>query len=178
MAKNKEYFDSKENTDFIKLTVFNEQVLHLKDLGQTPYLHHTDASGYTKNNTYINMELKDRECELIEDNGEFKIKGVSQSGKPYTANTLYIEQHKVCGMLLDWVSLDYVPVYINFLKGGVVIVHKLHKLNKRPYSEQKTIKSRGYNKMEIGQREGLYLSDAAIYKMDENNQYQMIKKPQ
>lgn len=178
MAKNKEYFASKEDEDFAKLTEFNEQIMHLSNLGRTPYLHYTDASGYTKNNTYINIEHKDRDCELIEENGEYKIKGISQNGTPYTATTLYIEQHKVCDMMLDWVSLDYVPVYINYLKDGVVIVHKLNRLKKRPYVERKKIKSRGYDKMEIGYREGLYLTDATIYKKDENNQYQMINKPQ
>ena len=176
--KDKKYFDTKENTDFIKLTVLNDQILHLNNLGQTPYLHHTDASGYTSTSRYLSMELKDRDVELIEQNGEYYIQGTSQYGKSYSANTLYIEQHKVSAMLLDYITLGYEPIYINFLKGGYVVVYNLARLRTRPHSEAKTIKSRGYNKMEIGQREGLYLTDATIYKMDENNQYRLIKRPQ
>ena len=80
-------------------------------------------------------------------------------------------------MMLDYVTLHQEPIYINFLKDGVVVVFNLSKLKRRPFSESKTIKSRGYGKMEIGQREGLYLSDATIYKMDNNNTYQLIKRP-
>lgn len=177
--KNENYFNVTENTDYIKLTVFNEQILHLNQIGQTPHKYHTDASGYTSTSRYFNMELKDRDVELVlTESGDYIIKGTSQYGKPYTANTLFIEQHKISSMMLDYVTLHQEPIYINFLKDGVVVVFNLSKLKRRPFSESKTIKSRGYNKMEIGQREGLYLTDATIYKMDNNNTYQLIKRPE
>lgn len=177
--KNKEYFDEKESNDFIKLTEFNNQVLHLEDFGATPYTHWTDASGYTATCRYFNIEVKDRNQDLfINEQGEYFVKGTSQFGKEYYADNLYIEQHKVSSMMMDYICCGYEPIYINFLNDGVVVVYNLSRLNKRPATENKKIKSKGYNKMEIGTREGLFLSDATIFKKDENNIYRIIQKPQ
>lgn len=179
MAKNKEFFDEKESNDFNKLTEFNNQVLHLEEFGETPYSHWTDASGYTVDGRYFNIEIKDRNLDLYEnEKGEYFVKGTTQFGKEYYADTIYIEQHKVSSMLMDYIGNKYEPIYINFLNDGIVVVYNLSRLKKRPNTERKTIKSKGYNKMEIGAREGLFLSDATIYKMDENKKYTLIKRPE
>lgn len=80
------------------------------------------------------------------------MKEKQEIGNTYTASTIYIEQHKVCSMLLDYVALNYEPIYINFLD-NCIIVYNLSRLKHRPISEVKKIKSLGYDKMEIGTRE-------------------------
>ena len=113
---NKEYFNSTENTDFEELIMFNEQILNLNHLGKTPEKHWTDASGYTTTNRYLNMELKERNQELrVNEKGEYYIHGWKDNGSEYDCYGEYIEQHKVCDMLLDYVVYGYEPIYINFL---------------------------------------------------------------
>lgn len=170
---NKEYFNETEKTDYELLEEFNNNTLHLSQLGQTPTKHHTDASGYTATSRYFNLELKQRNQEIrINENGEFYIKGYKDDGTEYNCDGVYIEQHKVCSMLLDWICYGYEPIYINFLKNGIV-VYNLSKLKKRPEPQRRKIQSRGYGKMEIGTRENLYLTDATIY----DNNFRLIKKP-
>lgn len=68
------YFKKVENDDYQKLIHFNEEALNLRQLGETPVKHHTDASGYTSTSRYFNIELKDRNQELrINDKGEYYI---------------------------------------------------------------------------------------------------------
>lgn len=65
------------------------------------------------------------------------------------------------------------PLYINFLQDGYIIIFNLANLKKRPEkSTTKNIKSKGYNKFEMAKRQGLYLSDAAIY----NKDFKLIKR--
>lgn len=171
--KDKKYFDSKEAEDMNKLTNFNNKVLHLNQLGETPYKHWTDASGYTRDERYFNMELKERNQTLKQDeNGNYYIEGTTNKGTTYTASTLYIEQHKLCSMMLDYITEGKEPIYINFLQNGV-IVFNLSKLKRRPVTENKKIHSKGYGQMEIGTREGLWLTDAAIY----DNNFTLIQRP-
>lgn len=172
---NKEYFNSTETEGWNKLVELNNEILHLNDLGRTPSKYHTDASGVTCTSRCFNIELKDRNLTIINNNGEYSISGVSQYNKPYTATTIYIEQHKVCDILLDYVVYGYDPIYINFVSNGVIIFN-LSNLSVRPIKENKKIKSKGYEKIEIGTREGLDLKDATIYMKNNEGKYELVKR--
>ena len=153
---NKEYGKTNEELDFEMLEHFNS-LLKLKDLGRTPELYHTDASGYS-NNKYINIELKRRSVNLN------------------TYKTLYIEAHKAGDLLLDFVIEGKIPLYINFLQDGHVVVFNLAELKHRPEKIAKRIESKLYEGFELAKREELLITDAWIYKL-ENNQYKLIHKP-
>lgn len=171
---NKEYFNTTEKTDFEELMLFNEQILNLNQLGKTPEKHWTDASGYTTTNRYLNMELKERNQELrVNEKGDYYIHGWKDNGSEYDCYGEYIEQHKVCDMLLDYVVYGYEPIYINFLNNAI-IVYNLSRLKHRPVPMKQKIHSRGYGKMEIGTREDLSLKDATIYDIN----YKLLKLPE
>lgn len=154
---NTDYALKKEETDYLLLKDFNT-VLKLRDLNQCPEKHTTDASGYTQDGKYINIELKQRDISIN------------------TYSSLYIEAHKVGDMLLDYVLENKIPLYINFLKDGYVVVFNLAKLRHRPNKIAKRIWSELYQGFELAKREELKLEDAYIYKK-ENNQYKLIHKP-
>lgn len=172
--KDENFFTESEKKCWEKLKDFNEHVLHIQDLGTTPKKHWTDASGNTADSRYFNMELKNRNQVIyVDDNSEYIASGTTDKGNTYIADNLYIEQHKVCSMLLDWICLGYEPIYINFLE-NCIVVYNLSRLKRRPIPEPKKIHSKGYGKMEIGTREGLFLTDATIY----DYQYNLIKRPE
>ena len=99
--------------------------------------------------------------------------GYKDDGKEYDCYGEYIEQHKVCSMLLDYVVYGYEPIYINFLRNGIV-VYNLARLKHRPVQTHQKIRSKGYGKMEIGTREDLSLKDATIY----DTNYKIVKMPE
>lgn len=155
--KNTNYALKREEDDYLLLKDFNS-FLKLEGLGKCPPKHTTDASGYTTDGRYINIELKQRDISIN------------------TFNTLYIEAHKCGDMLLDYVIEKKVPLYINFLKDGYVVVYNLAELKHRPYKVAKRIYSELYQGFELAKREELRLDDAWIYKK-ENNEYKIIHKP-
>ena len=164
---NQDYAKQKEDEGFKLLKEFNEKVLKLKDLGRTPEKHTTDASGFTSDNKYINIELKKRNMRLTDD---FKL-----SAETYTVDTLFIEAHKAGDLLLDYICYKHIPLYINFLDDDTVIVFNLSTLKHRPRKIAKKIESKLYEAFELGKREGLLLKDAYIYKKI-NNSYKLIHK--
>lgn len=161
-----------EDEDYELLESFND-VLKLEQMGRCPRNYHTDASGITSDGKEINIELKRRNQTL----SGLTIMGVTSANKPYTASTIYIETHKCGDMLLDYVCENKVPMYINFLNDGYVIVHNLSQLKTRPAKVGKKIYSKLYEGFEISKRNELQLDDAWIYKKDENNKYQLVYKP-
>lgn len=155
---NSEYGLKNEEKDYILLEEFNEKVLKLNKLGQTPKHHHSDASGLTKSGTYINLELKHRNININ------------------TYPTIYIESHKVADILLDYICNGKIPLYVNFLADGHVIVFNLAKLKHRPSTVCKYIKSQLYDSFELAKRQELNMRDAYIYEL-KNNEYKLIKRP-
>ena len=151
------YFEEKETEDFKELTKLNEDILHLKNLGRTPQLHHTDASGLTKDGRVINIELKQRYFDMDK------------------FNTLYIEDHKCCNLLMDFVVLKFVPIYINFMTDDTAIVFNLSRLRKRPKITKDRSYSKGKQVYEYSDKQELYVEDAYIYKKDNNGKYKLIK---
>lgn len=170
---NKEYTLKKENQDYFLLEQFNE-FLNLQELGRCPEKHTTDASGYTVDGRLLNIELKQRNQTLI--NNFTVLSGLTTEGKTYTANTIFIEAHKAGDLYLDYVCEDKIPMYINFLNDGYVIVYNLARLKHRPTKIAKRIYSHLYDGFELAKREELRLEDAWIYKK-ENNAYKLVHKP-
>lgn len=169
---NQDYALEKEKNDYYLMEEFNK-VLKLIELGQTPEKHTTDASGYTTDGRLINIELKQRNQTL---SGLTLVGISSKTGNQYTANTIYIESHKVADLLLDYTIEDKIPLYINFLNDGYVVVYNLSELKHRPTKVAKKIWSELYQGFELAKRQELQLSDAWIYKK-ENNEFKLVHKP-
>ena len=174
MRMNQEFAEQKEKNGFEKLKEFNDAVFKLKELGQTPPKHWSDASGITTNEQYINFELKIRNQTL--DMKNMIVSGINSTSKNvYTASTIYIEMHKVGSLLLDYNILDYQPLYVNFLTNAVVIFN-LSKLNKVPNTIARRIYSTLFQGFEMAKRVELPLTEAYIY-IKENNEYKLAYKP-
>lgn len=157
-----------EEKDYILLRGFNDQVLHLTELGQTPKAHYTDASGYTTDGRYANIELKYREADLTDD--------LKMSAETYVVDSIFIENHKIGDMLLDYVICKEIPLYINFMKNDYVVLYNLSRLKSRPRRTVKKIYSKLYQGFELAKREELSLTDAWIYHK-ENDTYKLVSKP-
>lgn len=170
---NRDYAFKKEDEDYILLKDFNHDVLKLTELGQTERNESSDATGYTTDGRFINIELKSRDQYLS--GSSFLIGAVNE--KPYTADTIYLESHKAGDLLLDYVVDKKIPLYINFMKNGYVILFNLSQLKHRPKKVCKKIYSKLYQGFELAKREELPLKDAWIYQRI-NNKYKLIQKPQ
>ena len=166
------FAEKKEAKDYILLEEFNS-FLGLKDLGRCPEKHTSDASGITSTCEIANIELKSRNQTLTED---LIISGITKEGRSYTASTIFIEAHKAGDLLLDYICEGKIPLYINFLNDGYVVVYNLSRLRHRPKKIGKKIWSELYQGFELAKREELQLQDAYIYKL-ENNEYKLIQKP-
>lgn len=152
--KNKKYADVCELNDYLMLKDFNKK-LNIEELGQTPYMHTTDASGYTKQKEYVNIELK-RRFTSVE-----------------TYPSLMIEGHKLLSLLMGFMYEKQIPLYINFMDDAVVVFN-LARLKTKPQLIEKKIKSHLYNAYDVAERYELQLSDAWIYS---NDTYALLHKP-
>lgn len=163
------YFEENEKNDLKKLFELNEKAHIFSSITPSKEKHYTDATGFTADRLF-NIELKNRNQILLRDG---RISGCSQSGKDYIDETIFIEDHKLSDMLLDWLCNGLEPLYINFLSNGWIIIYNLSKLTVRPkkYLNMK-INSKGYRSMEFGNRQGLYLIDAAVY----DDKYNLVKR--
>lgn len=163
------YFEENEKNDLKKLFELNEKAHIFSSITPSKEKHYTDATGFTADRLF-NIELKNRNQILLRDG---RISGCSQSGKDYIDETIFIEDHKLSDMLLDWLCNGLEPLYINFLSNGWIIIYNLSKLSVRPkkYLNMK-INSKGYRSMEFGNRQGLYLIDAAVY----DDKYNLVKR--
>ena len=167
---NRKYANEKEQTGYQKLLDFN-QLLRLKDLTQTTEGDYRDATGITTNNQKINIENKIRNQTLFYQDGKPYISGLTSSNSPYSADTIYIEAHKASDLLMDWITLDYIPLFVNYLRDNIVVVFNLSKLKTRPKSRHLRIYSSLYQSYQEADRLELSLSDAFIYNKAENNRY-------
>ena len=170
---NKDYFKKSEKDDYDKFLDFQELTHIFKGIERMKKGHHSDATGYTVNSMgeirKFNIELKDRVLYLLDDGN---ISGCSSNG-PYIDDTLVIESHKVADLLLDNM-IGFEPLYVNFTLDGSTIIFNLNKLTRIPLKRYyKTIYSKGYERMEDGHRQHLYMIDAAVYDKEGN----LIKKP-
>ena len=75
-----------------------------------------------------------------------------------------IEPEKSAHLFYRWVINDDIPLYINFLSDGTVLVWNLSKLKKQPVEKCDTrINNKGYKSLYKQYRDFLYVSDAIIY---------------
>lgn len=163
----------KEDEGFAKLEHFNFNFLHLQELARMPKNNPSgDAMGLTKTGTPLNIEIKVRNQNLLDN---LIISG-SSSSHTYTADTIYIEAHKAGDMYLDYMIYRKEPIYINFLNDGYVVVYNLSRLKTRPKRVQKRIYSKLYQNWENQVREELPLDESFIYKWDGKN-YILVSKP-
>lgn len=167
---NRKYATDKEQTGYEKLLDFN-QLLKLKDLQQTVEGDYRDATGITTTNQKVNIENKVRNQTLFYQDGKPYISGLTSSNSPYSADTIYIEAHKASDLLMDWITLDYIPLFVNYLRDNIVVVFNLSRLKQRPKSRHLRIYSSLYQSYEEADRLELSLNDAFIYKKDKNNKY-------
>lgn len=165
------YADKKENDGYTLLSNFNK-LLKLNELGRTPQKTTYDASGYTSIGDEVEIEIKIRDFNVLND---MTLSG-NTNGKSYTADTIYIESHKIADMLLDYVCDGKIPLYINFMNDGYIYVYNISKLKHRPQKQCKRIYSKLYQGFELGKRQALSLDDAYIYK-NENDTYKLIRRP-
>ncbi len=171
---NRKYANDKEQTGYEKLLDFN-QLLRLTNLQQTVEGDYRDATGITKDNKKVNIENKVRNQTLFYNDGKPYISGLTSSNNPYSADTIYIEAHKAADLLVDWITLDFIPLFVNYLNDNFVVVFNLSKLKQRPKSRHLRIYSSLYQSYEEADRLELSLQDAFIYKKDENNKYSYQK---
>lgn len=175
----KEYFKKSEVNGWDLLEKFNDATGIFDEIKNSSFnesgttKESIDGTGYTitkfGDTKYWNIEVKTRNLNLME-NGQ--ISGCTDKGHVYMDDTIFIESHKAADLLLDNIN-GLIPLYINFLSDGHVVIYNLNNLKKRPKKTGNlNIKSKGYGKIEIAKRQGLYISDAAIY--DKN--YKLIKR--
>lgn len=159
-----------EDLGYSKLEELNEK-LRLENLGRTPKNWPSgDASG-TSFIGDVNIEIKVRDLNIDPDTLTF----TGHTGeKQYTGNTLYIETHKIGDMLLDYVCDGKIPLYVNFLNDGYVVIYNLKNLKSRPNGVVKRIYSNLYKSYENARRIELPLTEAYIYRK-EDKQWRTIK---
>lgn len=173
--KDTDYAEKQETEGYKRLVDFNSH-LHLENLGRIYGCKWSDASGYTTDGRLLNIENKVRnQYLLIDENGNFKVSGTSKNGA-YIVDTLFIETHKAGDLYIDYFCEGKIPMYINYLEEDYVVVYNLTRLRKRPEKTYLRPFSKLYNAFEVADREELALTDAYIYKK-ENNKYICIYRP-
>ena len=171
---NRNYAMNKEQTGYEKLLDFN-QLLKLTNLQQTVEGDYRDAIGITTTNQKVNIENKIRNQTLFYSDGKPYISGLTASNQPYSGNSIYIEAHKFADLIADWITLDFIPLFVNYLRDNIVVVFNLSKLKNRPKSRHLRIYSSLYQSYEEADRLELSLQDAFIYKKEKNNSYLYLK---
>lgn len=170
MNNKKTFFTDKENEDYNKLVHFNENELKGQIERNEPK-HWLDAHGKLPDNRDCNIELKGREFNLINNNGEWQFK--NESG--YTCNTIYCEANKVSELLFHLQYDNSQPLYINFTLNNYILIYNLAKLSKIPDMQVVFVKNKGYSFTEKCYRYMLPVNDATIYKREGNN-YTLIRR--
>lgn len=169
MSKN--FYSVEELKDWELLKLFNDKI-NLTKLGQTPKKWYFDASGYTHLNQYTEIELKNRQG-VLTDNPNI-VEFTKKNKSTYTATTVYIEPQHYARMIDDFRYDGVVPLYINFLADGSVIVWNLATLKKKPEWKYVThIWDEGKKEYKDEWRILLELEEAFIYDCNNN----LIKKP-
>ena len=161
MNREEEDFDVSEQKcwellqDFIEHSNFKS---NLKEFGRKEECNYVDATGLTTSNQVLNMELKRRNSKL----GQY--------------STLFAEGHKLADLYLDYFCLNKIPLYINFLEDGHVVIYNLTKLKHRHEADKERKKwSQGYKAFEMSQSQKLDVRDAHIYKRV-GDKFRLIQK--
>ena len=166
------YFEENEEKDYEQLVAFNEQTKLFWELHRTPSKHYYDVSGVTRDGREVIIELKRRYLNLImNDEDKLVISGKTGQGKVFFDDNLLLSDHKGLDMLFDAIVDKKIPLYIT-IANNCVIIHNLLKLKTRPkrYTSIKSY-SGGYQKFEYDSKQGLYIEDAVIYKINPEGKY-------
>lgn len=155
MVKNSDFFRRKEKENIDNLNLFNELKGFFESVTKTPQGFEWDASGITVDGRVYNAELKTRDA-VLTDAG-------TVSGVNFNDSTVILESDKAAPLLFDYLINGRLPLYINFLQDGTVLIWNLSNLKKRPIHEPVVINNKGYDKMYKGYREYLPVSEAIIY---------------
>lgn len=168
---NQKYFDQSEDKCFELLTNFNQKTNLFNKIERQEMKSAIDVMATGKNEKECAIELKFREnYDLISEDNNYYI----QNNKGFKDAKLFIENHKLCALLLDYIYLSKSPLYINFYRNGMTTIHNVAKLKQKPeITQEMNIKSKGYGKMEIAKRYLLPLSDCHIY----DNNSKLVHKP-
>lgn len=168
----KKYFEENEEKDYEQLVAFNEQTNLFSELHQTPTKHYYDVSGLTRDGREVIIELKRRYLNVVSnENDELVISGKTSQGKEFSDDNILLSNHKGLDMLFDAIVDKKIPLYIT-IANNCVIIHNLLKLKTRPkrYASIKSY-SGGYQKFEYDSKQGLYIEDAVIYKINPEGKY-------
>ena len=151
---NTRYFNDSEDKCWKSLNDLNQKKNYFKELTKSPSGSSWDASGITRDGRRAIIELKHRNAILD---------GNSVSGTNFHSDGLFIEIHKHSSLMLHWVVDGLIPLYINFLQDGNVVIFNLLKLTHYKEYNNLKVKSLGYEKMEMNARRyNLFLDDATI----------------
>ena len=149
------YFPKGTKDSFVRLSADEVKLIRDKDDNLfTKYLIYIKYyCGYTKDNKYIEIELKRRNINI------------------HTFKTIIIEPYK-----LQYAKehADSIQLYVNFTNDDYIIVFNLHKITniqKRQYN----IPSKLYERVKTSFRYELPIQNAWIYKK-QNNVYKCVKK--
>lgn len=152
MPMNQYYAKKFEEDDFKLLTMFNSK-LKLRELGRTPERYPTDASGYTMDGRYVELELKRRNINV----NSFK--------------TIIIEPYK-----LQYAQHQHsIQLYVNFTNDDHVIVFNLHSIT-NPQKTEYDIPSKLYERTKKSFRYELPMETAWIYKKQDDKYILITKK--
>ena len=158
MYMEKNYFITNEENGWSLLQKLNDKYNYFTELTHSPSASTWDVSGYTRDGRKVIIELKTRQMVLLPD-GQL-------SGQGYTCDTIFIEHNKHSFLLMEHVVDGFVPLYINFLEDGTVIIHNLLHITHFKEDVKSKITSRGYTKYGGYERNAarlcLYLDDATI----------------
>jgi hypothetical protein len=173
MSNNKKFFNENENRDFNKLVDFNDKYLHAQ-ITRNGEGASIDAYGVLSDGRDAAIELKNRykyNLEIDENGNYYCIKENSS----YKCNTIFCEANKMSELLLEYqYNNKREPLYINFTKNDYVLVFNLNKLLIKPDYEIYYVRNEGYNFTEKCYRYLLNITDATIYKK-ENDSYTLIQ---
>ena len=122
--------------------------------------YYADASGITSDMRKVIIEVKTREMVMTPD-GQM----ADANDQSRTYGSVMIEGHKMTDLILDSIS-GYLPLYINFLADGSVIIFNMSNLKTRPITSKTRIYSKAAAKFDISARYLLDMSDAIITKIN------------
>lgn len=153
------YVDTMEDRGFALLTALNAEKHWFSSLTRLGDGYYADASGITSDMRKVIIEVKTREMVMSG--------GVMTDSKDpsKTYNSVMIEGHKMTDLILDSIS-GYLPLYINFLADGSVIIFNMSNLKTRPITSKTRIYSKAAAKFDISARYLLDMSDAIITKIN------------
>lgn len=153
------YVDTMEDRGFALLTALNAEKHWFSSLTRLGDGYYADASGITSDMRKVIIEVKTREMVMSG--------GVMTDSKDpsKTYNSVMIEGHKMTDLILDSIS-GYLPLYINFLADGSVIIFNMSNLKTRPVTSKTRIYSKAAAKFDISARYLLDMSDAIITKIN------------